>query len=204
MYVLVAGGGHMGTHLVTRLVAEGHDTAVIDMDREVTDRIFAEHGVVVFTGSATDLTVLEQAGLKRADVAVAMTGQRRGQPRLLPPRPLLRRAAGAGAHAEPAVRGAVPAGGRDQDPQRGRHPGRLVPDLDRVSRDRRPDAGGQGGAGGLRAAPARDRPRGGKDDRRDRAPARTSRGRACSSAWRPPPASTSPTATPSSRAAPRS
>ena len=75
MYVLVAGGGHMGTHLVTRLVAEGHDTAVIDMDREVTDRIFAEHGVVVFHGSATDLTVLEQAGLKRADVAVAMTGR---------------------------------------------------------------------------------------------------------------------------------
>ena len=65
----------MGTHLVTRLVAEGHDTAVIDMDREVTERIFAEHGVVVFTGSATDLTVLEQAGLKRADVAVAMTGR---------------------------------------------------------------------------------------------------------------------------------
>ena len=75
MYVLVAGGGHMGTHLVTRLVAEGHDTAVIDVDREVTRRIFAEHGVVVFTGSATDLAVLEQAGLKRADVAVAMTGR---------------------------------------------------------------------------------------------------------------------------------
>jgi trk system potassium uptake protein TrkA len=75
MYVLVAGGGHMGTHLVTRLVAEGHDTAVIDPDRQVTDRIFAEHGVVVFNGSATDLTVLEQAGLKRADVAVAMTGR---------------------------------------------------------------------------------------------------------------------------------
>jgi trk system potassium uptake protein TrkA len=30
---------------------------------------------VVFPGSATDLTVLEQAGLKRADVAVAMTGR---------------------------------------------------------------------------------------------------------------------------------
>jgi len=75
MYVLVAGGGHMGTHLVTRLVAEGHDTAVIDMDKQVTDRIFAEHGVVVFPGNATDLTVLEQAGLKRADVAVAMTGK---------------------------------------------------------------------------------------------------------------------------------
>jgi trk system potassium uptake protein TrkA len=75
MYVLVAGGGHMGTHLVARLVAEGHDVAVIDSDPGVTQRIFAEQGVVVFTGNATDLDVLEEAGLKRADVAVAMTGR---------------------------------------------------------------------------------------------------------------------------------
>ena len=75
MYVVVAGGGHMGTHLVSRLVAEGHDTVVIDVDRAVTDRLFAEQGVVVFTGSATDINVLDQAGIKRADVAVAMTGR---------------------------------------------------------------------------------------------------------------------------------
>ena len=30
MYVVVAGGGHMGTHLVARLVAEGHDTVAIE------------------------------------------------------------------------------------------------------------------------------------------------------------------------------
>jgi trk system potassium uptake protein TrkA len=65
----------MGTHLVARLVAEGHETVVIDVDKQVTDRIFAEQGVVVFTGNATDVTVLEQAGVKRADAAVAMTGR---------------------------------------------------------------------------------------------------------------------------------
>ena len=75
MYVLVAGGGHMGTHLVGRLVEHGHETAVIDATREVTERIFNEQGVVVFTGSATDMDVLERAGIKRADVAVAMTGR---------------------------------------------------------------------------------------------------------------------------------
>ena len=75
MYVLVAGGGHMGTHLVGRLVAQGHETAVIDASREVTERIFNEQGVVVFTGSATDMDVLERAGIKRADVAVAMMGR---------------------------------------------------------------------------------------------------------------------------------
>jgi trk system potassium uptake protein TrkA len=75
MYVVVAGGGHMGTHLVERLVAQGHETVVIDVDPKVTEQIFSEQGVVVFTGSATDLGVLEQAGLKRADIAVAMTGR---------------------------------------------------------------------------------------------------------------------------------
>jgi trk system potassium uptake protein TrkA len=75
VYVVVAGAGHMGTHLVTRLVAHGHDTVVIDVSREVTDRIFEEQGVVVSTGSATDMDVLERAGIKRADVAVAMMGR---------------------------------------------------------------------------------------------------------------------------------
>jgi trk system potassium uptake protein TrkA len=75
MYVVVAGGGHMGTHLVSRLSAEGHETLVIDADPRVTERIFAEQGVVALAGSATDMTVLEQAGLKRADVAVAMMGR---------------------------------------------------------------------------------------------------------------------------------
>jgi trk system potassium uptake protein TrkA len=75
MYIVVAGAGHMGTHLVSRLIAAGHETVVIDVDKEVTDRLFAEHGVVVFTGSATDVNVLDEAGIKRAAVAVAMTGR---------------------------------------------------------------------------------------------------------------------------------
>jgi trk system potassium uptake protein TrkA len=75
MRVVVAGGGHMGTHLVSRLVAEGHETVVIDSDPAVTERIYADQGVVAIAGNATDLGVLEQADLRRADVAVAMTGR---------------------------------------------------------------------------------------------------------------------------------
>jgi trk system potassium uptake protein len=75
MYVVVAGGGHMGTHLVSRLVAEGHDTVAIDINPDVTQRIFAEQGVVAVTGSATDVGVLDQSGIRRADAAIAMTGR---------------------------------------------------------------------------------------------------------------------------------
>src|SRR5260221_3919243 len=75
MYVVVAGGGHMGTHLVSRLVAEGHDTVAIDSNPEVAQRIFAEQGVVAVTGSATDVGILDQAGLRRGDSAIAMNGR---------------------------------------------------------------------------------------------------------------------------------
>jgi len=75
MRVVVAGGGHMGTHLVSRLVAEGHETVLVDVDRAVAERVFSHMGVVAIHGSATDVNVLEEAGIKRADAAVAMTGR---------------------------------------------------------------------------------------------------------------------------------
>jgi trk system potassium uptake protein TrkA len=75
MNVVVAGGGHMGSHLLARLLAEGHEVVAIDVDARVTERLYSEQGVVAVTGSATDMAVLEQAGIKRADVAVAMTGR---------------------------------------------------------------------------------------------------------------------------------
>ena len=75
MYVVIAGGGHMGRNLVTRLAAEGHEIVVVEISPEVAQRIFAEQGVVAITGSATDLEALDLASIKRADVAVAMTGR---------------------------------------------------------------------------------------------------------------------------------
>src|SRR5260370_19109451 len=87
MYVVVAGGGHMGTHLISRLVAEGHDTVAIDVNPDVTQRIFAEQGVVAVVGSATDVGILDQAGIRPADAAIPLT--RRDSDHLyfhLPPR----------------------------------------------------------------------------------------------------------------------
>ena len=75
MYVVIAGAGHMGTHLAVRLVAEGHETVVIDVDPAAAQRLYTEHGVVSLSGSGTDMALLEQAGIKRADAAVAMTGR---------------------------------------------------------------------------------------------------------------------------------
>lgn len=72
MYVVIAGVGAVGQGLAAKLVQNRHDVVVIDVRREVCDELAASYGVVAVHGSATDIGVLEDAELKKADVAVAL------------------------------------------------------------------------------------------------------------------------------------
>lgn len=71
MYIIIAGGGLIGKGLAVKLVQQKHDVVVIDIDPEVCEEIYAKHGAVTITGTATDLETLESAGIERCDVAVA-------------------------------------------------------------------------------------------------------------------------------------
>jgi trk system potassium uptake protein TrkA len=71
MYIVIAGAGLVGGTLAERLAAARHDVVVIDQDKAVCERIASGLGVLVVCGEATDVEVLEQAGMRRADVAVA-------------------------------------------------------------------------------------------------------------------------------------
>ncbi|MFP4588914.1 MAG: potassium channel family protein [Candidatus Bipolaricaulota bacterium] len=70
MYVLIAGAGLVGRGLAKRLVNNKHDVVVVDIDEEVCNKVYQEYGAVSVNGDATDVEVLEEAGLHRADVAV--------------------------------------------------------------------------------------------------------------------------------------
>lgn len=72
MRVVVAGAGLTGRRLVARLAADRHDVTVIDLSHDVCELISAKLGVAAVCGSATDIGVLEEAELSRADVAVAL------------------------------------------------------------------------------------------------------------------------------------
>ncbi|MCF7876133.1 TrkA family potassium uptake protein [Candidatus Bipolaricaulota bacterium] len=72
MYVLIAGAGLVGRGLARRLVENKHDVVVIDIDEEVCNRVYQDYGAVSVNGDATDVDVLEEAGIKQADVAVAL------------------------------------------------------------------------------------------------------------------------------------
>jgi trk system potassium uptake protein TrkA len=73
-YVLVVGGGKVGTYLASLLLANGYNVRLIEGNREEFDRIRHElpEGVHII-GEGTDPAVLESAGVRKADVVAAVT-----------------------------------------------------------------------------------------------------------------------------------
>jgi trk system potassium uptake protein TrkA len=74
MFVLVVGGGRTGAQLAALLVAQNQQVHLIEGRREVLARIHRELPTeVIYEGGYTDPHVLEQAGIRRADVLAACT-----------------------------------------------------------------------------------------------------------------------------------
>jgi len=71
MYIVIGGGGIAGTVLARALIDMKHDVVVIDPDREVCESLYADSGAVTVNGSATDIKTLKEAGMEKADVAIA-------------------------------------------------------------------------------------------------------------------------------------
>ena len=74
MYVIVVGAGKVGWNLARELLDKGHEVTLIDNDREryLTVEQELEHNVQY--GDGSELWVLERAGIERADLVVAVTG----------------------------------------------------------------------------------------------------------------------------------
>jgi trk system potassium uptake protein TrkA len=75
MYVLIAGGGKVGTNLTRTLLQGGHEVTVIEQKAYRFEKLEAEFEHQVIRGDATELFVLERAGIRRPpDLLVAATG----------------------------------------------------------------------------------------------------------------------------------
>ena len=72
MFVLIAGGGRTGTQLAQTLIEQGHQVRVIDHRQEVLSRLHREVPTeAIYEGLATEIEVLEHAGIRQADVLAA-------------------------------------------------------------------------------------------------------------------------------------
>lgn len=73
MFILILGGGRIGSSLAHRLVAAGHEVSVIERDPSRCTSLDKSLGSVTVLGDGTDVTSLSKAGASRADVLVATT-----------------------------------------------------------------------------------------------------------------------------------
>jgi trk system potassium uptake protein TrkA len=74
MYVIVAGGGKVGLNLTRELMAKGHEVTLIENNRRRYTILEPQLEHIVHLGDATELWVLERAGIERADMVIAVTG----------------------------------------------------------------------------------------------------------------------------------
>jgi trk system potassium uptake protein len=75
MYLLIAGGGKVGSNLARTLIRVGHEVTLIEQRPMRFDQLEVEFEHQVHKGDATELFVLERAGIKRPpDIVVAVTG----------------------------------------------------------------------------------------------------------------------------------
>ena len=75
MFVIVVGGGKVGTYLARALMAEDHEVVVIEkLAKKAQFMANLLETDVTMVGDGCDPVVLDQAGLRRADVVVADTG----------------------------------------------------------------------------------------------------------------------------------
>ncbi|MBD3368813.1 TrkA family potassium uptake protein [Candidatus Fermentibacteria bacterium] len=72
MFVIVCGAGLVGQEITKRLVEHDHDVVVIDVSIEVCEHVYAKTGAVTVHGSATDIRVLREAGVERANVLLCL------------------------------------------------------------------------------------------------------------------------------------
>jgi trk system potassium uptake protein TrkA len=75
MYVIVAGGGKVGANVARSLLRMGHEVTLIEQRPYRYERLEEEFEHQVLLGDATELHVLEKAGIARPpDLVLAVTG----------------------------------------------------------------------------------------------------------------------------------
>ena len=73
MFVIIMGSGRLGAELATVLEEDGHEIAILDIDKYAFDHLPASFKGRKILGDGTDQDTLRKAGAERADAFVAAT-----------------------------------------------------------------------------------------------------------------------------------
>jgi trk system potassium uptake protein TrkA len=74
VYILIVGVGKVGYFLAQRLLRDNHSVALIEKDKAACEEVTRKLDVLVINGDGCSPSVLKEAGVERADVVAAVTG----------------------------------------------------------------------------------------------------------------------------------
>jgi trk system potassium uptake protein TrkA len=74
VYYIIVGGGKIGYYLAKELLEDQHEVLIIEQDAEKCAQIADDLGEVVMLGDGCEAATLERAGMARADMVIALTG----------------------------------------------------------------------------------------------------------------------------------
>ena len=73
MKIVIVGGGKVGAVLAGLLSQEDHDIVIIDTNQRVLEQLSNLYDVMAVTGNGATMRIQEDAGVKGADLLVAVT-----------------------------------------------------------------------------------------------------------------------------------
>ena len=74
MYVIIGGGGDIGYYLTKSLLSQGHEVLLLEKGATRYQALNEELGQAVVRGDACEAKTMEEVGVSRADVVIAVTG----------------------------------------------------------------------------------------------------------------------------------
>ena len=75
MYIIIGGGGDVGYYLTRNLLKRGHEVLLVEKSGGRQQSLGDELGPAVIKGDACEVRTMEEAGDRRADVVIAVTGE---------------------------------------------------------------------------------------------------------------------------------
>ena len=73
MYIIIAGGGVIGSHIASLLAEKGHEVVVVDISEERLESIRRQLDVKTIHGNAATPNILKEAGVEHTDLVLAVT-----------------------------------------------------------------------------------------------------------------------------------
>jgi len=74
MYIVIVGAGKVGYFLARRLCLNKHTVSIVDKDKQLCEEAAKELEALVINGDGCEPNILKEAGVARADVVAAVTG----------------------------------------------------------------------------------------------------------------------------------